>query len=134
MADFLQQYKKKEPEFNPSKIDEDTVSTTNTIIDSLSKWKKILYSTALAAKNEAEMINGLLASGVFSSSGLYADYDGRTPMYLAAANGHLEVVRVLQFYGDNGTTHKDRWGNCALDEARRKKFDRIVDILLDDIV
>ena len=114
--------------------DQSDVSASKSVVNSLSKWKKILYFCTLASKNEAELINGLLSSGVFSSSELYADYDGRTPMHLAAANGHLEVVKVLQFHGDDGKMHIDRWGNCALDEAKRKKFNQIVDTLLNDIV
>ncbi|CAF3922058.1 unnamed protein product, partial [Rotaria sordida] len=104
------------------------------IIISMRRWKKILHFSALASNNEAELIDGLLSTGIFLSSESYADYDGRTPMHLAAANGHLNVIKVLQRHGYEGKTQRDRWGNSALDEARRKKFTEIIDILLEDIV
>jgi ankyrin repeat protein len=115
-------------------IDENQSPMKKKVMNSMRKWKKVLYFATLASSNQSELIKGLLESGVFSPSEFYADYDGRTPMHLAAANGHFEVVKVLQYYGDTGRTHRDRWGNCAVDEAIRKKFDKIRDLLLEDIV
>ena len=132
VAHYLKRHTIKKAE--PESLDMDELSMGEKMMLAMRKWKKILYFATLASNNEAELIKGLLASEVFSSSVFYADYDGRTPMHLAAANGHIEVVKVLQNYGDTGRIHRDRWGNCAVDEARRKKFDHIVDILLEDIV
>ncbi|CAF1257136.1 unnamed protein product [Didymodactylos carnosus] len=135
VANYLIECVKKVRTVTPSETDSRRrLSVTKPAVRSMRKWKKVLHFGTLALKNEAELIDGLLATGVFSSSELYADYDGRSPMHLAAANGHLDVVKVLLRYGYDGKTHRDRWGNCALDEARRKKFAQIVDVLLADIV
>jgi urea transporter len=134
VANYLKERQMKNPKSISLEINQKRLPAATTVGASLSKWMKVLHFGTLASKNEAELIDGLLASGVFSSSELYADYDGRTPMHLAAVNGHLDAVKVLQFYGDDGKTHRDRWGNCALDEAKQKKFVRIVDVLFDDIV
>ncbi|CAF1475545.1 unnamed protein product [Didymodactylos carnosus] len=104
-------------------------SENNTIIHLLRKWKKVFLFGALAASGAAERIDALFARGYFVQTELYTDYDGRTPMHLAAVNGHLNVVQVLIRYRYDGTTYKDRWGNYPVDGARRKKFKKIVDEL-----
>jgi ankyrin repeat protein len=134
VANYLKENQVNESTVTSQKTDQNTLITPKPIVITIRKWKKILRFATLASNNEAELIKGLVESGVFSSSELYADYDGRTPMHWAAVNGHFDVVKMLQMCGDNGRTHRDRWGNCALDEAKRKKFVQIVTLLLDDIV
>ncbi|TRY96071.1 hypothetical protein DNTS_017230 [Danionella cerebrum] len=46
------------------------------------------------------------------------DYDSRTALHVAAAEGHLEVVRFLLEACKVNPGPKDRWGNTPTDEAK----------------
>jgi len=46
------------------------------------------------------------------------DYDGRTPLHIAAAEGHKAIVQALREKGCRMDA-KDRWGNTAQQEAER---------------
>lgn len=48
-----------------------------------------------------------------------ADYDGRTPLHLACAEGHAAVVRYLVADVGVDTQCKDRWGNTPHHEATK---------------
>lgn len=56
------------------------------------------------------------------------DYDGRTPLHLAASNGHLQVCKWLVGVG-HCLTGRDRWGNGPLDDAIREGEKEIEDFL-----
>ncbi len=90
------------------------------------------------AENE---LSGVLCSAVHAGNGallaLYlragadpsaADYDRRTPLHIAAAEGALEAVQALVAAGAD-TRAADRWGHSPLDEARREKRGPVVDFL-----
>ncbi|KAM4619137.1 glutaminase liver isoform, mitochondrial [Polymixia lowei] len=49
------------------------------------------------------------------------DYDGRSALHLAAAEGHTEVIRFLVENAGASHAPKDRWGSTPLEEARRHK-------------
>jgi len=58
------------------------------------------------------------------------DYDKRTPLHLAASEGHYNVVKYL--IDNNATINKDRWGNTPLDEINNKEgenFEKIKQLL-----
>ena len=47
------------------------------------------------------------------------DYDGRTPLHLACAEGHSEVVQYLVTEVNVDVVCKDRWGNTPHHEASK---------------
>jgi len=61
------------------------------------------------------------------------DYDSRTALHLAACEGHLHVLKyvIINFEGDvaHFVTACDRWGNSALDDAKRYGHDDCVEYL-----
>ena len=58
----------------------------------------------------------------------YSDYDKRTPLHIAVAEGHLELVTVLLARGAHPNA-QDRWGKTPLEDAACFKRDKIALIL-----
>ncbi|XP_075225864.1 glutaminase isoform X1 [Lycorma delicatula] len=73
-----------------------------------------------AASGDVSAMRRHLLSGMDMT---LADYDGRTALHLAAAEGHIDVVRFLLEQCNVPHHPKDRWGNSPLDEA--KTFGRV---------
>ena len=53
-----------------------------------------------------------------------ADYDGRTPLHLACAEGQVDAARYLLDQGVE-TQPRDRWGNTPLKDAMRHEQDAV---------
>lgn len=53
-----------------------------------------------------------------------SDYDHRTALHVAAAEGHIDLVKSLLKQGAS-VNAKDRWGGTALDDATRHGHDQV---------
>jgi glutaminase len=78
-----------------------------------------------ARNNDLNQVQRLVLSGVDPD---VPDYDGRTALHLAAAEGHDPVVRFLLSRDVNESVH-DRWGSTPRDEAVRMGHIRIATML-----
>jgi len=57
------------------------------------------------------------------------DYDRRTALHLAGAEGNLPVVRLLVKHKANPEA-KDRWNQSPIDSARDGNYEKVVKFLL----
>uniref|UniRef100_A0AAQ4RLE1 glutaminase n=1 Tax=Gasterosteus aculeatus aculeatus TaxID=481459 RepID=A0AAQ4RLE1_GASAC len=57
------------------------------------------------------------------------DYDSRTPLHVAASEGHAEAVIFLTEVCKVNPDMKDRWGNTPLDDAMQFGHDVVVSVL-----
>lgn len=67
------------------------------------------------ADGNAELLKRLLANGINPNS---KDYDKRTPLHMAAAEGLHLLARILLDFGAS-VYSLDRWGNTPLDEGKK---------------
>jgi len=67
------------------------------------------------ADGNAELLKRLLTNGINPNS---KDYDQRTPLHMAAAEGLHLLARILLDFGAS-VFSLDRWGNTPLDEGKR---------------
>ncbi|GAB4221794.1 MAG: glutaminase A [Francisella sp.] len=78
-----------------------------------------------ASNGDISEIKRALALGADINQG---DYDKRTALHLAAAEGHEEIVEYLLYKGANPNV-KDRWGATPLDDAKSHNNLNIVKLL-----
>ena len=93
----------------------------NTKINSSSL--ELIYHCAQGNMRE---IRRLIASGADMN---YKDYDRRTALHLAVAEGKFDVVKYLVLHGANKSI-KDRFGNTAIDEAKKGNHTEILSFLM----
>jgi glutaminase len=59
------------------------------------------------------------------------DYDGRTAIHVAAAEGQMDCVKFLLETAEVNASPKDRWNFTPLEEARRFGHDKVADYIED---
>ncbi|XP_060892152.1 glutaminase liver isoform, mitochondrial [Labrus mixtus] len=86
------------------------------------QWKaesegyQIMNVLLAAFKGDVQALRRYFLSGVDVNA---VDYDGRSALHVAAAEGHTEVIRFLLGNTGANAALKDRWGSSPLQEARR---------------
>ncbi|MFI9740912.1 glutaminase [Nocardia sp. NPDC052278] len=83
---------------------------------------RLLWS---ASRGDLDELRAALATGIDVRA---ADYDGRTALHLAAAEGHLAFAEFLLERGANPSA-RDRWGGTPLTDAERGGYTKIADML-----
>ncbi len=78
-----------------------------------------------ASLGDIDEISRLIAHGADINA---ADYDGRSPLHLAAAEGRRDAVAFLVSKNANCAA-KDRWGATPLDDARRHNHPELFNFL-----
>ena len=81
---------------------------------------------SFCAEGRYEDSVGMLAAG---ASALFSDYDRRTPLHIAAVNGHHALCSLLIQNGAELNV-KDRWGSTPLREAKKCCHRKVVELLL----
>lgn len=73
-----------------------------------------------AAEGDLDEVNMLLAAGGKTTESIVSkgDYDRRTPLHLAASEGHCQIVLVL-CKAKADVNAEDRWGSRPLDDAMK---------------
>lgn len=77
-------------------------------------------------EGDARLLRRLLRAGAPTGA---ADYDGRTALHIAAAEGNLAMVQLLVADGGADVRATDRWQQTPLDEALRAGSATVVECL-----
>ena len=92
------------------------------------KNKGIMAANYAASQGDLNELKSLQAKGVHLND---TDYDGRTPLHLAAAEGHQHIVA---YFIQQGLTlnPQDRWGGTPLDDAKQAGHEAVVSLLREE--
>ena len=77
---------------------------------------RFLHQIALGNIDEVKRIVSSESSKLVN----FRDYDRRTPLHIAASEGHLEIAEFLVTKGAR-VNRSDRWGGSPLDDCRRHR-------------
>ncbi|XP_068579601.1 glutaminase liver isoform, mitochondrial [Cebidichthys violaceus] len=100
------------------------------------QWKaesegyQIMNVLLAAFKGDVQTLRRYFLSGVDVNA---VDYDGRSALHIAAAEGHADVVRFLLQNTRTDPNLRDRWGSSPLQEARRHNREAVVLLLQDPV-
>ena len=78
-----------------------------------------------SASGNVRHLQNMVAQGISMNQ---ADYDGRTPLHLAASENQLESLSYLLHHKVD-INACDRWGNTPLDDALRAKNKNVIALL-----
>ena len=84
-----------------------------------------VLACSAAARGDIEALERMIHGGFSLEKG---DYDGRTPLHIAAAEGQLDTVLFLLSFGADPNV-MDRWGSGPIEEAINNSYGGIVDAL-----
>lgn len=107
-------------------LDSYTMRQARPISDEMIELNQVSTACNLAAIANIQGLRQLMCENYDMNT---CDYDKRTPLHIAASNGHLEVVRFLIETCKCISDPVDRWGNTPMDDARRENHDTVKEFL-----
>lgn len=111
--------------------EEDVALSAMSLASSSAGYDKNAFKANMAllehcSKGKYSVVQQKLESGAKAD---FADYDKRTPLHLAATEGHDKVVEILISYGAD-IDAEDRWGSTPVDDAKNNGHEHVVDFLV----